>query len=209
MEKPNRREREKIARKNDIMTAACQVFAQKGYYRATLDEIAEKAEFSKATIYAYFKNKADLFFRLIIDGLSELTQLVENTMKDKTDFKTLLKNIVHEIFDYLDKNRDFFTLLYEQRIELHREISSIENNGSYEEEFQSTAQKLDDSFERLFQKAAENKQIDGNIPPRLLTSIMLGSIFGIIRVWLERMPHEPLADKTDIIIKVFWEGAGV
>ncbi len=206
MENPNRRERERIARKQDIMSAACQVFARNGFYRATLDEIAEKADFSKATIYTYFKNKSDLFLRLVIDGLCELTELLEETIKEKAEIKTLLRNIIHQVFEYLDKHREFFVLLWEQRIAIHREIAC--NAEDYEEEFQDATQKLDNSFERLFRQAAEKKQIDKSIPADILSSIIIGSIFGTIRIWMERNPEEPLADKTDIIMKVFWEGAG-
>ncbi|MCP4230439.1 MAG: TetR family transcriptional regulator, partial [bacterium] len=47
--KLSRRERERLARRNDILAAARKVVAAKGYDRATLDEIAHEAEFAKGT----------------------------------------------------------------------------------------------------------------------------------------------------------------
>lgn len=56
-----RRERERQTRHVEIVEAACNVFAEKGFERATLEEIAERAEYGKGTLYNYFKNKEDLY----------------------------------------------------------------------------------------------------------------------------------------------------
>jgi AcrR family transcriptional regulator len=41
--------------------AAKEVFAEQGYHQATLEEIAQRIDPAKSTIYSYFKNKDDLF----------------------------------------------------------------------------------------------------------------------------------------------------
>ncbi len=46
-----RRERRIAARKEQILDAAAQVFAAKGFHRATTKEIAEAADVSEGTIY--------------------------------------------------------------------------------------------------------------------------------------------------------------
>jgi AcrR family transcriptional regulator len=54
-----RKEREKMMRRRAILDAAKKVFVAKGFAGATMENIAEEAEFSPATIYLYFKNKDD------------------------------------------------------------------------------------------------------------------------------------------------------
>ncbi len=61
-----RREREKLRRKNDILDAAEEVFAEKGLVQATVDDIAERAEISKGTVYLYFKSKEQIFLGIDI-----------------------------------------------------------------------------------------------------------------------------------------------
>jgi len=56
-----RRQREKLKRKGEMLSAARQVFARRGYGETTLDEVAELAEFGKGTLYNYFPNKEALF----------------------------------------------------------------------------------------------------------------------------------------------------
>ena len=59
-----RREREKAKRIETIMDAALEIFAEKGLKNTTMDDVAERAELSKGTIYLYFKSKEHLFFAI-------------------------------------------------------------------------------------------------------------------------------------------------
>ena len=49
-------------RKEQILQAAEQVFAQKGFHDATIADVARKAKVSEATIYEYFPSKEELLF---------------------------------------------------------------------------------------------------------------------------------------------------
>ena len=55
-----RKEREKERRRQQITVAAKKVFSDKGFNRATMDDIANEAELSPGTLYLYFKNKEEL-----------------------------------------------------------------------------------------------------------------------------------------------------
>ena len=53
--------RRKAARPSEIIAAALEVFAEKGFAAAKLDEIAARAGVSKGALYLYFETKDDLF----------------------------------------------------------------------------------------------------------------------------------------------------
>jgi AcrR family transcriptional regulator len=54
----------KVIRKETIFDAALHCFTQKGYYKATMDLIAQEAGISKPGLYLHFASKDDLFVRL-------------------------------------------------------------------------------------------------------------------------------------------------
>jgi AcrR family transcriptional regulator len=60
-----RRERRAAARRNQILDAAAEVFAEKGFARATTKEIADRADVSEGTIYNYFTAKEDLLIGIV------------------------------------------------------------------------------------------------------------------------------------------------
>lgn len=62
-----------LARRTQILDAATRVFAEKGFHRAKIKEIAREAGVAGGTIYNYFRNKEDLAFALL-DRLNETEQ---------------------------------------------------------------------------------------------------------------------------------------
>ena len=54
-------------RPREICAAALEVFAEKGFAAARLDEIARRAGVSKGTLYLYFKDKEELFRAVVRD----------------------------------------------------------------------------------------------------------------------------------------------
>ena len=54
-----------------LLAAARRVFLERGYYAATLDQIADEAGFSKGVVYSRFASKADMFLALLEDRIAE------------------------------------------------------------------------------------------------------------------------------------------
>src|SRR5258707_14153041 len=54
-----------------LLDAARRVFLERGYYAATLDQIADEAGFSKGAVYSPLASKADMFLALPEDRIPE------------------------------------------------------------------------------------------------------------------------------------------
>lgn len=52
-----------------IATAADKLFLEKGVDKATMDDIAKAAEYSKATLYVYFKSKDEILYYITLRGM--------------------------------------------------------------------------------------------------------------------------------------------
>jgi len=78
-----RKEREKERRRQQIMVAAKRVFSDRGFNKATMEDIAQEAELSPGTLYLYFKNKEELYASLSLRILQYLLIRVENVNDEK------------------------------------------------------------------------------------------------------------------------------
>ena len=60
---------EKELRAAQILEAALDVFAEKGFAAARLDDVAKRAGVSKGTLYLYYSDKEDLFRQVVREGV--------------------------------------------------------------------------------------------------------------------------------------------
>jgi AcrR family transcriptional regulator len=67
-------------RPREICTAALDVFAEKGFAAARLDEIARRAGVSKGTLYLYFKDKEDLFRAVVRDTVAPNIEVIRASL---------------------------------------------------------------------------------------------------------------------------------
>jgi len=98
-----------------IAQAAKAVFAEWGYQRATLEEIAQRAGMSKATIYLYYKNKDDLFLQVV----EELVRTaMEETAREALSSRPPLEKLasmVRSKITFYEQEREFFNIYLNEK----------------------------------------------------------------------------------------------
>ena len=73
-------ERRRQQTREYLLDAAAQVFAERGFHEATIDEVASAAGFTKGAVYSNFKNKEDLFLALLEDAYAKDTAAIKQTL---------------------------------------------------------------------------------------------------------------------------------
>lgn len=99
------------ARRDQILDAATHVFAEKGFHRATIKDIARQAGIADGTIYNYFNNKPDLLLG-ILDRLNETQQrrpVFDQGLEQ--DFRTFFKIYLRHRLEILWPNRQVIRAL--------------------------------------------------------------------------------------------------
>ncbi|MCK4352194.1 TetR/AcrR family transcriptional regulator [candidate division WOR-3 bacterium] len=196
-----RKEREREVRKLAILEAAKKVFAEHGFDAAKMDDIARMAEFSKGTIYSYFKNKDDLFLSLIEKGLDELSMITKSVVESSISPIEKIKKEIQKILEYAEKNRDFFCIFTPERggftRKRHPEIKK-RVIPKYQEGVNFIAKIMEEGVRTGVLKKIE---------PIVLSRILLGLISSTIGEWIMRKEKEPLKQTAKITTTIFLEGA--
>ena len=68
--RPPKFQRRKADRPDEIVAAALEIFAEKGFAAARLDDIAARAGVSKGALYLYFPTKQDIFRAVVEQGVA-------------------------------------------------------------------------------------------------------------------------------------------
>lgn len=69
IETSHKRERRKEARPGELLDAALDLFVEKGFSAARVDEVAARAGVSKGTLFLYFQSKEDLFKAVVRENI--------------------------------------------------------------------------------------------------------------------------------------------
>jgi AcrR family transcriptional regulator len=86
---PGLRERKKQKTRDTIIKVALELFAERGYEQTTIAEIADAAEVSPRTIFAYFPCKEDILFCDLPEIQARLAQALEQRPEGVTAVDTL------------------------------------------------------------------------------------------------------------------------
>jgi AcrR family transcriptional regulator len=99
------RSRKKGKMRLAIENAALDLFAEKGYDATTVDEIAERAEVSKATFFRYFGAKADVIFAFETYQLEVLHRAIVDRPESEDELTVIRSAVLREWVPLLDPQR--------------------------------------------------------------------------------------------------------
>jgi AcrR family transcriptional regulator len=106
-----RRQREKDDRKRLILQAARTLLYKKGINATSMNQIAKEAELGVATLYSYFKNKAELFIILQEEGIDLLYSLIDKAIKRKRRPAEKLRALAFEYLKFSQEKKHYFDIL--------------------------------------------------------------------------------------------------
>lgn len=99
-------ERRKDARPQELLSAALDLFVERGYAATRLDEVAARAGVSKGTLYLYFENKEELFKAVVrenmVPPLADAEEMIERFEGHSSE---LLRLCIHNWWDRIGSTR--------------------------------------------------------------------------------------------------------
>ena len=196
-----RREREKARRAQDILAAAERVFAVHGFDAATIEQIAQEAEYAVGTIYLYFKDKHALYAALFANKLSAMVDQVERAAQRPAPANPAdrLRDAIRAQFEFHDANREFFEVLMR-----HRQGPPAAGTADWKLIGQTLRRHhmvLVDLIARLQRRKIIRPGDCGDF-----AAALVGMVVHLTRVAMLD-GSQPLAAKTDFVFQLFMAGA--
>jgi TetR/AcrR family transcriptional regulator len=175
-----RKEREKKRRRNAIIDAAETVFFSKGVENATMDEVAEKAELSKGTLYLYFKNKEELYHGIVARALAILLKMFQQAVNTKDNGLDQIRALGQAYGEFYKKKPDYYgTLLHQETYTFDPETAETGPNIAQ-------CQELGEQIFALMREVVETGIKDGtmrsDLDPARLPMVLWGHSAGVLHL---------------------------
>lgn len=203
MEKIGRREREKQARRQEILNIAERLFAQKGFFKTTLADIAKDSEFGMATIYQFFPGKEEIYFTLITEKTEQLFSLIEKTVSRFDSSMDKLKALVTTAFDFFEDHRDFFKIFISERSGFEwtvKEDLGLRINQLYERYLMM--------LQNVIEEGIRRKEIKP-LNPEEIAHGLAGIINSFIFHWISKPVKRPLKSRIQNLLTMLFEGIAI
>jgi AcrR family transcriptional regulator len=156
------------ARRTQILDAATTVFAEKGFHRATIKDIARVAGIADGTIYTYFASKTDVLLA-ILNRLNETTERAQQFAQgSEQDMRTFFLAYLRQRMSLLWPNAEVF------RAVLPEMLVNSKLRDLYYQQVLAPTLAVGEQFFRAHSEQGEVRKIDMSLTVRAIASTFLG-----------------------------------
>ena len=199
----NRKKRDRQLRRSDILHASEHIFAQKGYDKATMQDIAREAQYATGTVYLYFKDKESLYFSLLEEKISGMMCVIKEKTSGVAGVREKLNILIYESLNFFENNQDFFHIFVSETTKFRWAIDrKIASSGLMSEHMNY----LSDIVRKAQQQKIIRKDFKAEHIADIFAAILSTVIVGMLK---EGSSHlERLKKISGFIFDLFMNGVG-
>ncbi len=188
--------KDKTEKYHAILNAAGAVFAQLGFYKSTIAQIAAEAGIADGTIYLYFKNKDDILYQYIRfktrDIFEKMDQAVDSGDAAETKFRNLIRCHLSEF--QADRN---MAVIFQSEVRYRRDI-------------EPQIKDISKMYLDLLTEIIEQGQIEGIMRQDLFMGLVkrfiLGAVEGVVNSWVAADGKYDLVSMADPLVDLYLTG---
>ncbi|TXS54212.1 TetR/AcrR family transcriptional regulator [Streptomyces sp. t39] len=171
--------------------ALVELVLERGCAALTVEDITERADVARATFYAHFRDKEDLFARVTADLLAGLAERLEPAVADSAVGFT--GKPVLEMLRHAREERD-----------LYRIVLRGEGDGRPLQMFTDAVAR---ATAEEFRARAERNAVQPRIDPELLARVWVGEQIAVLRWWVEQeTPSLPAEEVVRMLLDLALRG---
>ncbi|HHW07163.1 MAG TPA: TetR/AcrR family transcriptional regulator [Clostridia bacterium] len=168
--------------KDEIAMHALRVFVERGYHRATLQDVAERCGIGRTTLYSYFKNKEDIFLHVVKKQVEAFRAAYRNLLEDpELSYLDKIKELVARVIRDYENNHELviFTELW---------LLLKMKEGQPERALRRWLREIRLMFADLFKEAMQHREIKKG-DHEILSSILFGLLEAMLleKAWNREM----------------------
>lgn len=154
-------------RKRQILDAAVQVFAEKGYHGCRISDVADRAGVAYGLVYHYFGNKESLLAHIFSANWKVFAKALEAIAEQETTTQDRVRQIVQFLMNAFEMNPLIVKVLV---LEFGRSSRLGDTLDAPE------VGRVFAAMQRIFRQGKERGELNAELDPRALTIIFLGAL---------------------------------
>jgi len=177
-----------------ILTAALDLFVDKGYHKVSIHEVQKLADVSIGSIYRHFGGKEGIAERLYNHILNEVDELIDGVTEDIHTPVEQLEEIIKQLFEHTETHKNIISFVFHAK---HTDFLPDEplmcDAAPFIKIREITSQAI---------KSGDLKDTDTWVA----TSLIFGGAIRLIQLRLDGLIKKPLVDYIDVLMAGLWDG---
>ena len=186
----------RLSTKDKILEAALEVFSDKGYHVATVDEIAEHAGLGKGTVYRYFANKEALFNELVRIRLEDLEHRASVVLGSHDDVVRMIIKYLRVYFDFFDQNQHLYRVIVQEHLDFGNEMHELY--------IKKVLRRLPTLKRKVFE--ATQQGVFKDVDFQTVFYGVMGFVHGVIQKWLAHDCAYSLLEELPTVVEILFFG---
>lgn len=177
-----------------ILTAALDLFVDKGYHNVSIHEVQKQADVSIGSIYKHFGGKEGIAQALYKHILNEVDELIDRVIKDIHTPIEQLEEIIKQLFEHTETHKKIISFIFHSKhADFLADQPLICDAAPFIKLRNITAQAI---------KNGDIKDVDVAVA----TSIIMGGAIRMIQLRLDGLIEKPLTNYIDVLMSSLWGG---
>ncbi len=177
-----------------LQEAALAVFIERGVDAATVDEITQRADVGKGTLYRHFHDKYEIVITLVDQAVSHLAEYLNSYDSEPENIEDILEHLLNAHYNFFVDRSEEFILLFQGRVLLKLQ--------------RQTADELEEPYSRYLEEIERlvSPYVSKKIDPakiRRLACAVAGFVFGFFSFAMVGMDSDEIQTSIKPLRQVF------
>ena len=190
------RKRDADAKRKAILDASLGVFTARGFYEATMDEIAVASGVAKGTLYRYFASKENLLEQLLAETAMKITERFAGMFPGSENLLEQIQMFIEDWVAFIEENHDLYRLIQAEGTRLR--------GGKQAVFYEFLISNLPMIKERVAAMNREGRLKTANF--HVVVYGVFGFVDGVVHKWFRSGMEYPLRDEIPTILEVLFNG---
>jgi len=189
-------QKNKSEKYNKILNSAGAVFAEYGFYKATIAQIAARAGVADGTLYLYFKNKDDILYQFISFKTDVVFKKMNGAVEKGQNAEEKLRYLIRCHLEEFQNDKNM-AIIFQSEVRYLRDI-------------ESQIKDISKMYLDLLSDIIEQGQTEGSMRQDLFVGLVkrfiLGAVEGVISTWVSAAGRYDLVSMADPLVDLYMRG---
>lgn len=188
------------SRREEILRAALECFAQHGVEATTIEMIREASGASVGSLYHHFGSKERIAAGVYLEGLRNFRVIQQDYLDRAEGLEAGIKALVYANVDWIVANPEWARFVFNYRAVL----AEAGGEAQYQEELKAGQMQVLAWFKKMVGPDARLPW-----PPEVAASLIVGPVHDYARHWLAGRCKVALAELREVFAEAAWRAVGL